>query len=281
MAEEKPVHHTGDEADAPFPFGGEMKTAEISELIKEEPASLLFQQNNQKQNQERRQEDNETPIIPSYPVDRVAGGIMPTTNGKIISSSDGRLEDKKPKNDIIYLLIISMVLFTGIALFMTFFGDKKEQKKPAAEAQIEQSGAEEESSKPVLQGIEEGIASPEAAAKSTPASPVKTADIGHERGAIVQQDNEANKTKAQDIVKKYLLDETRGTIADFLNGTYGGGAYQTSWSSSPLYADTYVVDFTASKVRAEPIVYLFRVDVKSGRVTGGLNGITMDLLADK
>ncbi len=276
MAEEKPVNHSAEEADAPFPFGGEMKTAEVSELIKEEPSSPFLQVKEQKPRAAVQAEQEEEPLIPSSAGDRVAGGIMPTTNGKIISSSDGRLEDKKPKNDVIYLLVISMFLFTGIALFMTFFGNKKEDKKPALPAA--QTQKEEQTAKPVLQGLEEGVASPEA---QQPAAPVKTADIAHENGAIVQQDAEQGKAKAQEIVKKYLLDESRGTIADFLNKNYGGGMYQTAWSSSPLYADTYVVDFTASKVRAEPIVYLFRVDIKKGVVTGGLNGITMDLLAVK
>lgn len=276
MAEEKPVNHAAEETDAPFPFGGEMKTAEVSELIKEEPSSPFLQIKEQKPRASVQAEQEEEPLIPSSAGDRVAGGIMPTTNGKIISSSDGRLEDKKPKNDVIYLLVISMFLFTGIALFMTFFGNKKEDKKTALPAS--QTQKEEQTAKPVLQGFEEGIASPEA---QQPSAPVKTADIAHENGAIVQQDAEQGKAKAQEIVKKYLLDESRGTIADFLTKNYGGGMYQTAWSSSPLYADTYVVDFTASKVRAEPIVYLFRVDIKKGVVTGGLNGITMDLLAVK
>ncbi len=277
MSEEKPIIHTGEETDAPFPFGGEMKTAEVSELISEEPSSPFLQVKEQQPHSAAQTQDEEEPLIPSSSGDRVPGGIMPTTNGKIISSSDGRLEDKKPKNDVIYLLVISMFLFTGIALFMTFFGDKKGDKQPALPAAAAQTQKEEQPVKPVLQGIEEGIASPEAQQPSA----VKTPDIVHEKGAIIQQDAEAGKTQAQEIVKKYLLDESRGTIADFLTKTYGGGMYQTAWSSSPLYADTYVVDFTASKVRAEPIVYLFRVDIKKGVVTGGLNGITMDLLAVK
>ena len=277
MAEEKPANHTAEETDAPFPFGGEMKTAEISQLITEEPSSPFLQVKEQKPRASGALQEEE-PLIPASAGDRLAGGIMPTTNGKIISSSDGRLEDKKPKNDVIYLLVISMFLFTGIALFMTFFGDKKDDKKAAPAALPSQSQTATQDSKPVLQGVAEGVVSPEA---QQPSEAVKTPDIMHEKGSIVQQDAEANKTKSQDIVKKYLLDEQRGTIGDFLNTTYGGGAYQMSWSSSPLYADTYVVDFTASKVRAEPIVYLFRVDIKKGVVTGGLNGITMDLLAVK
>ncbi len=278
MAEEKPVHHTSEETDAPFPFGGEMKTAEVSELIKEEQTGPFLQVKEQKPRKPSVKEivEEEDPLIPASAGDRVAGGIMPTTNGKIISSSDGRLEDKKPKNDVIYLLVISMVLFTGIALFMTFFGSKKEDKKTATPTNLTQTNHTESSPSPVLQGIGEGIASPEVQSSA----PVKTPDIANDKGAVVQHDAEEGKTKAQDIVKKYLLDENRGTIADFLSATYGGG-YQMSWSASPLYADTYVVDFTASKVRAEPIVYLFRVDIKKGVVTGGLNGITMDLLADK
>lgn len=277
MSEEKPIIHTGEETDAPFPFGGEMKTAEVSELIKEEPTGPFLQVKQQKPRPSPKiEEEEEEPLIPASAGDRVPGGIMPTTNGKIISSSDGRLEDKKPKNDVIYLLVISMCLFTGIALFMTFFGNKKEDKKTSASTNAAHT-QKESSSSPVLQGVDEGIASPEAQRTA----PVKTSDIANEKGAVVQQDAESSKIKAQEIVKKYLLDEARGTIADFLNKTYGGGDYQMSWSSSPLYADTYVVDFTASKVRAEPIVYLFRVDIKKGAVTGGLNGITMDLLADK
>lgn len=214
------------------------------------------------------------------------GGIMPTTNGKIISSSDGRLEEKKPKNDVIYLLIISMFVFTGIALFMTFFGNKKDAKKDNRPAVV-QIAKQKEEQKPVVQGVREGVVSPEvqlaeaAAAKPVGEGAVKTPDIGHDKGAIVQQDNEADKIKAQEIVKKYLLDEQRGTIAEYFDKTYVSAGYQGRWTANPLYANIYVVDYTATRMRAEPIAYLFKVDIQKGVLSAGLNGISMDLIGLK
>jgi len=265
MEEEQSFSEEAGNADQePFPFGQEITTASVSELITDDGAA--------KQNQPAAKK--EEPLIPAP---RVAEAIMPTTNGKIISSSDGRLEQKRPKNNIIYLLVISMFVFTAVALFMTSFGENKPKQKqqPKDIAASEQTKDASPSAEPALQGIKEGVASPDATAA------VSTPDIGHENGDIVQQDSEADKTKAQDIVKKYLLDERRGTIADFFNKNYAKAGYEVKWSVNSLYRNIYVVDFTASKVRAEPIVYMFKVDVKKGVVTSGLNSISMDLIGLK
>lgn len=270
----------------PFPFGEEIDTASVSELIEEEPSSPFLQVDKQGEHNPhaRRPQDEEDdePLIPVAQGERLAGGIMPTTNGKIISSSDGRLEEKKPKNDVMYLLIISMFVFTGIALFMTFFGDKgKDDKKQVAAPQKQEAEV-----KPVVQGVKEGVVSPEVSLAQNSAlpanpNPIKTSEISYDKGAMVQSDNESNKIKAQDIVRRYLLDEQRGTIGEYFNRTYTAAGYQTRWTANPFYTNIYVVEFTATKVRSEPIVYQFNVDVQKGVVQHGLNGISMDLLGAK
>lgn len=293
MEEDKPSVQAED-ATEDFPFPGEDEPS-VSDLINEDYSKndkKLFEVKkpvlSPNHSASGKPTEGEPLIPPSSPDGRVFSSTMPTTNGKIISSSDGRLEQGKPRNDTIYLLILCMFVFISIALFMTFFVDNN--KKPDTNEQtVEEIAANKpDIMQPVVQGIDEGIISP-AAPKKQPEQPqptiseqeaaaVKAPALTHQGGVVVEKDNESAKLQAQNIVQRYMLDGGRGTIADYFNKTYSG-TYQTRWTSSPLYGDTYIVEYFASKVRSEPIIYLFRVDVKRDKVTGALNNVTLDLIS--
>jgi len=202
---------------------------------------------------------------------RLIASTNPTLNGAIINSldSNGRTANK-PRNDIVYILVFVMFVIMAIAVFMTFFKDNKIPPPQSLQsAIIHDADVAPSLPAPVAQGIEEGVPSP--------AYNMPRAQLPLPGAAASDKENEAAKADALNIVRKYLLDAKRGSIEDYFNKSFEG--YQTIWTASPLYGDTYIVEFFASKVRKEPIIYQFRVDVKNKKLTGALNNITLDLLS--
>ncbi|MBO7238237.1 MAG: hypothetical protein J6U96_02960 [Elusimicrobiaceae bacterium] len=87
--------------------------------------------------------------------------------------------------------------------------------------------------------------------------------------------------QAQEIVQNYVLDNQRGTVADYLNRHYAqqlASGYSADWSAEPLHRNVYVVKYRLSKTRQEPIVYIFQADTAKKKLTGALNNITLDLV---
>ena len=195
---------------------------------------------------------------------------LPTTDGKILSAQDPRQNPSK-KSDTIYILFAVMFVVVAIALFMTIF-QKNTPPSPQQPAPAETQQDQPARPQPALQGIDEGLPSP--AAKQ---EPVSAPALTQQGGSIAEAaGNTAGKAIAQQMVKEYLLDERRGNIDEFFRKTYKD--YNTSWSSERLYQDSFVVYFHASKVRQEPIRYMFNVNIKNRQIKG-MNNIAMDLLS--
>ena len=195
---------------------------------------------------------------------------LPTTDGKIISAQEPR-QGLPKKSDAMYILFAVMFIVVAIALFMTIFQKsappKPQQPEPAQTHQDQPARPQ-----PALQGIDEGL--PSLAAKQ---EPVRAPALTQQGGSIAEAgDNTAGKAIAQQMVKEYLLDERRGNIDEFFKKTYKD--YNTSWSAERLYQDSFVVYFHASKVRQEPIRYMFNVNIKNRQIKG-MNNIAMDLLS--
>ena len=87
--------------------------------------------------------------------------------------------------------------------------------------------------------------------------------------------------KALEIVQNYLLPNNRGTVKDYLERLYQpqkAQGYTDGWSAEPLHKSTYIVKYRLTKTRMEPIVYIFQADTETGKLTGALNNITLDLV---
>lgn len=186
----------------------------------------------------------------------------PATTGKILNSSDGLTpRERNKRNDLLYLMVMFMGALIIVAVLMMFNSENQNQhitvqNQPAAPQNIPQPEPEIHS---VIQGIDEGVASPQLL-KTTP------------------QEREALKTEnyAENLVRKHQL-KTGMKIEEYLTKTYGKD-YQARWGSNKLYGNVYVVDFFASKVRSEPIRYMFRVNVDNDTIEG-MNNSTIDLLS--
>ncbi len=87
--------------------------------------------------------------------------------------------------------------------------------------------------------------------------------------------------KALAVVQNYQLSGSRGTIASYFDRLYQtkkAQGYTGSWSAEPLHKSTYIVKYRLTKTRMEPIVYVFQADAASGKLTGALNNIALDLV---
>lgn len=200
----------------------------------------------------------------------------PTTTGKIISSSDGRVSDRKNKrNDMIYLMVMFMFVLIIVALMMMFTSEKNKEAQAAqakaAEEKVEQKAfaMDEPIARSVIQGYDEGLASPEVVAqKIKPVIPEKKL----EQPKATAQDTTLY---AEKLIKGAKLSDGK-TIEEHFTELYPE-PYQMKWKSNLLHGKTYVVDFFALKVRSEPIRYMFSIDLEDGEIVG-LNAAAIDLV---
>ncbi len=206
----------------------------------------------------------------------------PTTTGNIISSSDGRVQNPKNKrNDLIYVMVMFMFVLIVVALMMMFTSEKNkksEEKQPRPSAQTVSSSAlamDEPVARSVIQGIDEGMPSPEAQPERETGKPQLPAAVKEAAADVKTQDPARY---CETLVKNYRLSGGE-TIAQRFGRLYGD-SYQTKWDCRPLYGDRYVGEFFASKVRSEPIRYMFSVDVKSGNING-MNNAAIELLIEE
>ena len=206
----------------------------------------------------------------------------PTTTGNIISSSDGRVQNPKNKrNDLIYVMVMFMFVLIVVALMMMFTSEKNKEsgeKQPRPSEQTVSSSAlamDEPVARSVIQGIDEGMPSPEAQPERETGKPQLSAAVKEAAADVKTQDPARY---CESLVKNYRLSGGE-TIAQRFGRLYGD-SYQTKWDCRPLYGDRYVGEFFASKVRSEPIRYMFSVDVKSGNING-MNNAAIELLIEE
>lgn len=206
----------------------------------------------------------------------------PTTTGNIISSSDGRVQNPKNKrNDLIYVMVMFMFVLIVVALMMMFTSEKNKEsgeKQPRPSEQTVSSSAlamDEPVARSVIQGIDEGMPSPEAQPERETGKTQLPAAVKEAAADVKTQDPARY---CESLVKNYRLSGGE-TIAQRFGRLYGD-SYQTKWDCRPLYGDRYVGEFFASKVRSEPIRYMFSVDVKSGNING-MNNAAIELLIEE
>lgn len=220
----------------------------------------------QKQNQSFEdidKEEKEEDVAPAAPsaakkVSSTANAV-PTINGKIISSFEGHSDVRRPKNDIIYILILFMALVMGVALFMTF---------------VMQGGKTKKTYSYVTQKIQER--------QKTETLPQASAVLEGNNAASAAEPSEdkleTNKRSAQNIVKGIALEQEETSLVAYLDKKYEG--YTTEWRADLLHDDTYIVEFVARRIRKEPVQYIFSVNLTDEKVQGD-NTIARELLTKK
>ena len=193
--------------------------------------------------------------------DMIAGkdNFLEISNNKIISSSDGRVKKTK-KNDLIFILSFVVITVVAIAICFAFLNMNRNQKESNKEATSGQNITETNSSQDL-----------------SPAQEI-VSEVMEDNKFPAQEKEITYEDQAIDIVKNTIIKSKGKTIDNYLKELYEPD-YKCSWSAKPFTSKTYIVEFFASQVRSEPLVYLFRVDIDEKEITGALNNITLDLLA--
>jgi len=177
----------------------------------------------------------------------------------ISPQEDTTKREQTTKNKKIYLLLVIMFIVVIIAIVFALFGtgSEKETKKEVALALP--NATEETQTKPAANALEiEDTPTIDASAFLA----AKTNDVTEEERALKK-------------VKIYPIKSTGEKLGDYLDKKYDG--YQTSWTTNLLSGRNYCVHFNARKIRQEPIVYSFSIDLDKNVITG-LNNLGMDLL---
>lgn len=183
---------------------------------------------------------------------------------KALPASNPEREELVKKNNRIYLLFIAMFVLVIVALFIAAFDSGSEKTEEAA-------------NKAALPIIEEQQ-NPQGSLKESSAEQPLTTEESPvvDTSALLNtlQNNALEKDRALQKVKGYILPGGK-TIETFLTQKYT--AYQTSWEADILSGKNYFVHFKASKIRQEPLVYSFSIDLDKNEING-LNNLGIDLL---
>ncbi|MBO4707521.1 MAG: hypothetical protein J5594_03055 [Elusimicrobiaceae bacterium] len=193
--------------------------------------------------------------------------LMDISNNKIISSSDGRVK-KRRSNDLLFIISFLVLMVVAIALCMAFWNVMNEN---ADDNSKETNAVEVQDDNNVFEENTDDI-TPEVEEEKLPSSEVVAPE------ELLQSESVNTEEQVINIVKDTKLTNKGKTVGEYLQNIYGN-EYKSTWSAKPFTDNVYIVEFFASKIRNEPFVYLFRVDVDQKKITGALNNITLDLLA--
>ncbi len=170
-------------------------------------------------------------------------------------------EEMRKKNRKIYLLALVMFILVAVALVLALFGSNEEQ--PA----LQQSTNQQQHAALPTQTMVNPLQNTEE--KEIIDTPTTDASA-----FFAAKTDNTEQDRALAKVKKFVLPNSKN-LEEYLSTKYAG--YQTSWVADVLSGRNYYVHFYASKIRQEPIVYSFSIDLDKNEING-LNNLGMDLL---
>lgn len=170
-------------------------------------------------------------------------------------------EDIRKKNNKIFLLVLLMFILVGVALLLALLSPSSDEKETQQNQQETQTAA-----LPV-----KTQASP---LQSTEARDILDTPTTDASAFFASQNDNAEQDRAIAKVKKFIL-SNGNSLGDYLSSRYAD--YQTSWVADVLSGRNYYVHFSANKIRQEPIVYSFSIDLDKNEIAG-LNNLGMDIL---
>lgn len=175
------------------------------------------------------------------------------------------------KKATLFFLFTGIIVLGGAIFFSLSLGKKEPAKKKPASVQVTPKPAGN------------GVFVPGASAPSVSAVTVRprVRDGANPRSTTAAVPTAVLVSKAKEIVQNHTLPNRNVTIGNYFDRIYKdkfAEGFTASWSAEPLHQDVYIVKYRLSKTRKEPIIYIFQVDVSTGKITGALNNITIDLV---
>lgn len=247
-------------ADTAQPDFAAPSSLSVEDTLDDTPILNIFERTDKEVNKTREIGDISENIYDTYGSDaKIAPQRQEESSRREISSDN--ISDKEEihkKNNKIYLLVLLMVIVVIVALLLALLGSNEEQQMQQQPKQ--QAALPTQTKASPLQEVEEDemIDTP-----TTDAS-----------AFFASKNDNAEQDRAVAKVKKFVLPNSK-SLEEYLNTKYAG--YQTSWVADVLSGRNYYVHFYASKIRQEPIVYSFSIDLDKNEING-LNNLGMDLL---
>lgn len=226
-------------------------TLPTEDTLEDTPILNIFERPHQKTKELK---DISEDIYDKYGADK-----EPKEDLKIKTADQSSDLERQTKNNKIYLLLIVMFVLVVIALLLTFFGnDTGKSQAVAAPVPLPQVNRTEQ---------EDSLQHSRSIAEMPPTT---------DTSVIVNtsQANYTDKQRALTKVKGFILPNGK-TLGEYLNNKYA--SYQTNWVADILSGNNYYVHFNASKIRKEPMVYSFSIDLDKNEING-LNNLGIDLL---
>lgn len=228
-------------------------SAPTEDTIEDTPILNIFEKTQQKTKELKDISEN---IYDTYGADKEQ-----RENIKIKTSDNNSDLEKQTKNNKIYLLLVVMFVLVVIALFLAFWenGNEKTQASaaPVPLPQVNMTAKEEEP-----------VKKPQSIAEIPPTTDT-SAFLNTAANASA-----VDKQRALVKVKRFILPNGK-TLEEYLNNKYA--SCQTSWVADVLSGNNYYVHFSANKIRQEPMVYSFSIDLDKNEING-LNNLGIDLL---
>ncbi len=172
-------------------------------------------------------------------------------------------EGARKKNNKIYLLVLLMFILVSVALLLALLS-------PNAKS-AEQQNQQETQQQPVVALPTQTQASPLQTSQTSDVLDTPTTDASD---FFASQNDNTEKDRAIAKVKKFVL-SNGNNLGEYLSHRYAD--YQTNWVADVLSGRNYYVHFSANKIRQEPIVYSFSIDLDKNEIAG-LNNLGMDIL---
>lgn len=233
------------------------------DTLDDAPILNIFERTDKEVNKTKEIGDISEHIYDTYGKDDKIAQPVQNNSGQAQISEDNISTKKEihKKNKKIYLLALVMFILVVIALVLALFGSNEEQ--PALQQQAKQQqhvALPTQTMVNPLQNTEE---------KEIIDTPTTDASA-----FFAAKTDNTEQDRALAKVKKFVLPNSKN-LEEYLNTKYAG--YQTSWVADVLSGRNYYVHFYASKIRQEPIVYSFSIDLDKNEING-LNNLGMDLL---
>lgn len=235
----------------------------VEDTLDDAPILNIFERTDKEVNKTKEIGDISERIYDAYGKDPKI--VQPVQNnfGQAQNSEDNTSakEEIHKKNRKIYLLALVMFILVVVALVLALFGSNEEQPALQQQAKQQQHAAlPTQTMANPLQNTEE---------KEIIDTPTTDASA-----FFAAKTDNTEQDRALAKVKKFVLPNSK-KLEEYLNAKYAG--YQTSWVADVLSGRNYYVHFYASKIRQEPIVYSFSIDLDKNEING-LNNLGMDLL---
>ena len=250
------------EKEEQFDFAAQSSLSSPEDTLDDAPILNIFERTDKESNKTREIADISEHIYDTYGTDaKVQKPLVVGVKEEESLESLPKQEEIRKKNNKIYLLVLLMFILVIVALLLALFGSNEGKNSKSQQTTQNKTAA-----LPM-----QTVSSPLQNQEESEIFDTPTTDAS---AFFTAKTNNTEQDRALTKVKKFILPNSKN-LEEYLSNKYAD--YQTSWVADVLSGRNYYVHFYASKIRQEPIVYSFSIDLDKNEING-LNNLGMDLL---